>query len=316
MSEQRDLRDRMRERYGLRASRLYSISAIGYFTSCPKKHEFAYIRNLAAHISTPALTLGIAGHRFLETLDKTGSVPGAISDYRKHIDGYMALYRKVKNEEPAGFQEKAIGLEGVLITYANVFPAADAEEYVIEPEKVEVEFGFDLNARYGIVGRMDGIRKKRMAGRDYVWENKFLSAFDEDMNMLVMDYQLSTYILGARLALGLDIAHGVYNVVRKPLLRVKKEETLEAFEERCRATSATEQEKYFKRSDVYRSDEQLEETKTYLIQVCTMIDTLGYRWRNVSSECTWKCPFFSICPTEDPDLIAREFYVRDGQQKH
>jgi len=306
-----DLRERVREKFGLKAKKLFSFSAISDFTSCPKKYEFGRVRNLVPKISTPALTLGSAGHRFVETLDRTQSVPGAISDYRTQIESYVAMYTKIKGEEPKGFREKAVGLEGVLVTYANLFSQPDREQYVIDPNMVELELGFDLNVRYGIVARLDGVRTKRMDQSWYLWENKFLSGFDEDANMLVMDYQLSTYFLGLRLAYGINAERGVYNVVRKPQLRLKKDETLEAFEERCREASAQEPDKYFMRSDVFRSDEQLADTRTYLLQLCAMADTLHYRWRNVSSECTWKCPFFSICPTEDPELMSKEYDVRN-----
>lgn len=148
----------------------------------------------------------------------------------------------------------------------------------------------------------------------YVLERKTTS---EDLDFgsvfwrrLLFDSQPSTYVRAAR-ELGHDVQGVLYDVLKKPTLRLKKGETPEAFRDRIIAEQYTkEPERFFARKEVVRLDHELDladaETWAYAEQIHEA--RKRGRWpRNVDACFSYNsaCEYLPICTGEEDERSPR-----------
>lgn len=199
-------------------------SSISAFKSCPRKFYWRYERQIEAVTRPEALLLGTAIHGFLE-----------------------CYYRQIPYEPPIDLTPKSQAIlkgtmEGYAVRYMDDCDLFDAIalEQVISGEILNPETGRPAR-EYAYGGKVDGlvILKKDMEGFKtgdlLLLEHKTTSKVDEVyFERLQLDSQLLLYSLYLSRELGAPIAGTLFNVILKPNLRMKKNESEDEYHQRLR----------------------------------------------------------------------------------
>ena len=123
------------------------------------------------------------------------------------------------------------------------------------------------------VGKIDGMATLR-DGRTALVEHKTtgedISPTAEYWTRLRFNGQLFLYVLAARAA-GWDVDTVVYDVIRKPAIRQKQNETAEQFGERLAQDTAERPDFYFARREVAVLDSSLAEFEIQRDAICKML---------------------------------------------
>jgi hypothetical protein len=200
-------------------------------------------------------------------------------------------------------------IRALIEAWASYWPR---EQFVAEEH--HVKFRFELEPGIELIGEFDAIGTYQ--GKRVILERKSSS---EDISpgspywqkVELSDAQVSLYLLAAeRLELG--ITEVLYDVLRKPALRLKKGETVEAFEQRCLEAITENPEHYFQRKLVTRLET---ERAAYVrdvhgtVRLLQVSAFLGDGTPRNTGSC-WDygrpCEFFPVCGTgaslDDPAL--------------
>lgn len=232
-----------------------------------------------------ALRFGSAWHRAMEA---TG--PGA--------DLPTVLAAAVAQDE---FDELTLAtLGGLLAAYLAVY--RDAPVQVLHRE-VEFSMPMARSRTFYLAGKIDGLGRLE-DGRLCLVEHKTTSSSVDPASdywlRLRADGQILSYVAAAR-ALGWDIATVLYDVVRKPAIRQRQNETAEQFGDRLAQDALDRPDFYYARREVPVLDQDLEEFEAMRLSVSRMIldrrrDAL--RFGTDSAHCAWPRHVNSIlCPS-------------------
>ena len=279
-------------------------SAISAFKACPRKYYWRYVREIEALERPEALLLGTAIHGFLES-----------------------HYRQLPYNLPTGLTPKSQAiLRGVMEGYAvrymddcDLFDAV-ALEQVISGEILNPETGRPAR-EYAYGGKVDGlvILKKDVegfkAGDLLLLEHKTASKVDEAyFERLQLDSQLLLYSLYLSRELGASIAGTLFNVVLKPGLRQKKNESEAEYHQRLRLEmnwSEQYHRRYLRFPDqkLLEIQKELWDAKNVIAKarqegVFTMNSSACFDYHR-------KCDYWALCSSEDPEMI-----LEGGQFQH
>jgi hypothetical protein len=119
-----------------------------------------------------------------------------------------------------------------------------------------------------MAGKIDAIVKLadgRLAVLEYKTSGEDIGVEADYWLRLRCDPQISLYLLGAR-ALGFDVSTVLYDVTRKPTIRLRKEEVPEQYGERLLADTGDRPDYYFSRREVPRREDELVEFRLELWQ--------------------------------------------------
>lgn len=178
----------------------------------------------------------------------------------------------------------------------------------IEKVWYELEPVFDIHFPYAkelgghrIRGRIDGVFELN----DALWllETKTKSRVDEGglMEQLNLDFQILFYITAAEKIFEREIKGVLYNVVRKPQLKQKKNEQINEFAERMKDDVFSRPDFYFMRYEAAFTRRAIKEFKaelhSMLIDYAKWVksDFANSRKRRVSCTSKWNCEFLSAC---------------------
>jgi hypothetical protein len=272
-------------------SLIVSHSELRTFLTCPTKHRFSY--GLQRESTAPKA----------EALTKGGQIDVACADLEA---GGQAL-------APPDAPE----IRALVTAWSSYWPPAQ-----FLAEQHHVKFRFELQSGLDLVGEFDAIGTYQ--GRRVILERKSSS---EDISpgsaywqrVELSDAQVSLYLLAAE-RLGLGITEILYDVLRKPALRLKKGETPEAFEQRCLETIAENPEHYFQRKVLTRNErERAAHVRDVhgTVRLMQAAAFLGEDTPRNTSSC-WAfgrpCEFFPVCglgaSIDDPEL----FRAREGSK--
>jgi hypothetical protein len=268
-----------------------TASRIKTLLHCLRRHYWRYEVGLAAATAGDALRFGSAWHRAMEA--------------RWHGDAYeFALAAAVGTRQEIDELQAAI-LAGLLAAYYGLY----AEDPVRELHP-EIEFtGLVRYSRdFCSAGKIDGLGTLR-DGRVALVEHKTTGesvAPDSDYWLrLRADKQIAQYVLAAR-ELGWDIETVIYDVVRKPAIRQKQNETVPQFADRLAADAKARPEFYFARREVPVIEQDLAEFEAERRQIGRLIAALRreqlrcakpeHAWpRNLGTMTCAGCEFASFC---------------------
>ena len=188
--------------------------------------------------------------------------------------------------------------------FSKASAMAKAYEKYIYPQfkvkAVEEPFEFNLCPEHSVTGRVDGITEDG-AIVEHKTTSTDLDAYEFDLEW---DEQIPCYML----AYGVN--RMVYTVVKKPTIRIKKNESEEEFYQRMVDWYAEDTEQKIRCMLVTRTDEQLEEFRKELLRMCDEMEraeVIGLMYKNPAYCHRWNtlCEYAQICNNYD----ANETYI-------
>lgn len=185
----------------------------------------------------------------------------------------------------------------------KAFAMAKAYEKYIYPKlsvkAVEEPFTFDLGNGNELIGRVDGVAEDG-ALVEHKTTSYDLEVYEYN---LMWDEQLLAYML----AYGVNKMY--YTIVKKPTIRLRKDETEEDFCQRMIDWYEEDTEKKIRMITVERSDVEIEWFRNSLQDIVSTISDAKNLYRN----CLWcnaygrRCEYSSICLNYDPQENYIEF---------
>lgn len=280
-------------------------SEIQTFKDCKRKWWLGTYRALKPISKTYVgpLTLGIRVHNSLEAFYVTGVNPVDEYERLQRVDNKLFEESKDANDEKQvkKFNSEAelgrIMLEGYMDWMAEENPDADIE--VIGAEK-KLSTRLEMDPRVELMGKTDLKVRRASSGRHALLDHKTAISFNSYYETSHMSEQLMLYVILEKMdPVNGDpkVDGGIYNLIKK----VKR--------------SATAKPPFYERLDVRFNDKQLESfwirTMGTVRDIMDLRDKLDagvdhrfYAYPSPTNDCTWKCPFFQVCPMFDDGSSA------------
>ena len=287
---------------------LMTASRMNCLLDCPRKHYWRYEVGMYRLTDAAALRFGTAWHAAMESRWQGQSLDEALA---------------AGMDTAKDFDEPTVAiLSGLLAGYFDRWSEDPVKE--LHPE-IEFRHSLSGSRSFDVAGKIDGLGVLH-DGRLALVEHKTTSADvspDSDYWIrLRSNPQVMQYVLAAR-ALGWDVSVVLYDVTRKPSIRVKQNETPEAFATRLAEDCRTRPEFYFARREVPILEDDIEEFTIQRLELSRLI--LNFRaasrkahrpeqaWPRHLSELHCKqCDFASFCLQNivpDPALPPAGFRV-------
>lgn len=262
---------------------LFSHSRINCYKTCPKMFDYKYNKHLyKIDGDSNSLIMGKAFHRGIEL--------GDIGKLEQELDNNED-FMSDENET-----NKVIVL-AMVEAFFNKFPHHNEGNIQHEVE-IRTNFGGHDFVMYAdaIVDEGDGL-----VLREYKTASRIDSTY---IDKLKFNDQISRYCLAIEQELGKKVKRIEYYVAKKPLLRLKQNETLEQFRQRL-VEKISEDEESIQYFELIRTQEQLDEEKEDLIYDMEQIEKTTRYTKNLSAcSCYGTCPYLELCMKEkDAELL-------------
>lgn len=277
-----------------------TFSELDAYATCPFLWWQRYVIGWRPKKKSIKLSFGTAIHKGVEAL------------YNRHEDPVsvvVAYCEEVKRKaEEAGIPldtEYDIGLRKSI----NVFRAYhakyrdDFDRYNVLT--VEPTFSIPLVDEIIVSGKIDRIMIEKTTGFFFPFETKTAAQWNPDLNRLMLDFQISLYSWAVSKMLKLHDVTFVYDVVRKPMMRLKRNETEADFLTRIEQEINGDPGKYLVRDKVTRSRREIERTEGDLIIRCReLVEKRRNRavYRTPGDHCFWKCDYMPPCLEDTPEM--------------
>ncbi|MBQ3344433.1 MAG: PD-(D/E)XK nuclease family protein [Kiritimatiellae bacterium] len=238
-----------------------SASRMAAFLACPRKHYYQYELGLEREESAPALRFGSAMHRALEA--------------RANGEGLLESYEAAKDGQQLTDPIELAKLYGLLGGYFHLYGRADGEKEAIAKMHPECQWTLPIpsSRTFQHVGVIDGLAVLK-DGRTAIVEHKTtgedISDTSDYWTRLQFNGQLFLYVLAAR-ANGWDVDTVIYDVIRKPAIRQKQNETAEEYGDRLVADAMERPEFYYARREVAILDSAIAEFEIQRDVICKML---------------------------------------------
>ena len=273
------------------SSDLLTATRLATLRRCPRQHFLRYELGLARVRKAAPLRFGAGFHQGLELyrsgLSSDLAVQAAAEAYETCPDW----------AEPTAWAVEGETLRALLAGHFWRYQDDDIE-FLAAEQVFELPFaecgGFLLAGKmYGIVRLPDG----RLAVLEYKTAGEDISRDAAYWLRLRWDGQISLYVLAAR-ALGHDVAAVVYDVTRKPTIRLRKGETPEAYGERLLKDIGDRPDYYFQRREIPCLEDQFGAFGAELRQQAELLAECrrrGWWFRNVSALTCRNCQYSEFC---------------------
>jgi len=272
---------------------------------CPRLHFYRYELGLSRSRSAAPLRFGAAFHAGLEARNRGADELAATVCA---LAGYETMPTWADPADWAVERETLKSLFGGHLWRYSESPL----------EFIAVELGFDVPLRnpdtggvsktFTLGGKMDGVVRLsdgRLAVLEYKTAGEDISPDSDYWRRLRCDGQISLYVLAARM-LGFDVATVIYDVTRKPTIRLRQNETPEAFGERLLSDIGERPDYYYQRREVPRLEDELVAYQAELWQQAQhlmelrrragkLADPSNAHFRNVSKMTCGLCEFSELC---------------------
>lgn len=293
-----------------------SYSQFDTFAGCPRRWQLS--RLYEAKRKSVALHEGDLWHIMMakvysgQPVDKVLPIAGdylsALLEHREEVD------------ERQKIEAKWAMMMEVFEQYHELVVKPDLDAFEIVA--VERPIRMDLPGGLELIGQVDGLFRHKKTKVLYILEHKFKQDHQEDL--MALDLQVSLYTMQLLSEYGL--LPTLYNVVRKPLYKLGKQEKLEDFRTRV-AEEIAEEFKQLKttykpldlgtrftvRQAYSRGKLDLQVAHRQVLEMTRRMLELDADpsrvYRNVGEECLYLCPFKSICLEEDP-LVVDALFIR------
>ena len=263
-------------------------SQIQTWLSCRRYYKFEYVDLLKSVEESPALRIGSAVHYALHY------------HYLGKDDGVTRFYDSIEHfttPDIDSIETERCLVNNIMNGYRNYY--ADEKIEVLETEQV---IKTNIASDTWFAGKIDMIAE--IEGNKWLFEHKTTSNLENGyFDKLALDSQITGYLYLTTQKYP-DIRGVVYNVLRKPSIRQKQNETIEEFYQRMKQDYLARPEFYFQRREVVRNDKELAEFPEYVKNIANEIRwNRGFFPRN-PSQCNLygSCTFRSLCIEYSPEL--------------
>lgn len=276
---------------------LLTSSRMTAMRSCQRKHYYRYELGLSRIRSGDALRFGGSFHKGQEAHNSGADPATAI---QTATAGYDTIPQWADPTDWAVERETVRQLlAGHFWRYQSSPLEIIAVEQVFKTPLLNPGSGH-ASRLFLMAGKIDAIVRLpdgRLAVLEYKTAGEDIGPDADYWLRLRCDPQISLYVLGAR-ALGYDVATVLYDVTRKPTIRLRKEETPEQYGVRLLADIGERPDYYFARREVPRLEDELAEFRLELWQQSQQLRDAqrADRWfRNVGKMTCDYCPFSQLC---------------------
>lgn len=291
---QSDLSQFLKCRQKARLSQYFCLQPIA-----SKKSQF--IQGSMYHDALEKIYRGIRDGKVKNLRGVDATITSIIAETSKNLPG-DSTSREVT-------EDTLLKLRPVITAYFSHYE----DDFDIEWRTIEGRFTKEIAPGIVITGTMDG---GFMRGRKFcVFESKFRSRIDVEniTDVLALDLQLMMYTVAASLY-GYELGKRRYNIVRKPELRQKKDESKKEFADRILEEMTRAPKEYFFREDSSITKEDISSAKERLVGLCKEYlkwwDCIKSRSQDPAvldvlanpGECEGKygvCEFLSLCANGD-----------------
>lgn len=270
---------------------IWTNSRLKTYQACPMKEKFRYRDCLVPIGKKEALNLGAAVHRGIETWSIDAAIEALEFDFPANQEAYDA-------------QEI---MRGTVRAMLNGYFA------IHQPfEEHDPEIGFEIGARFPTRSGMRRSNRIKLAGKiddiaiingeQWVVEYKTASQIDKSyFDRLYVDSQITFYMMAA-LRCDFKPVGVLYRVLKKPQIRRKQNETVEAYIERMMQDYLARPEFYFYESKYYRTVAdiaQFEKDVWHEIKQANQNARDGHVFRHSYSCSNYgTCPYLPLCTGE------------------
>lgn len=294
--------------------------ALTNWLRCRQMSLWSLVEGWSIQVPSMALTYGSLSHNVLEGC-YSDIRAGRDFDIQRHIAKAEKAWRK---ENPRAGDIALEQLEMSIMYTEIVLPLyfdhwGDTDREWLKPEaKFEVPMLVQGAAEPCMVsvpirGRIDGAFRYREGEKPWLFETKHLSRIVEAtlIDKLPFDLQTQLYLWALWQLLEEMPAGFVYNVIRRPQLRLKQHETLAQFRRRLDEDIQSRREFYFMRFELAVTDEEMSQIAHDLHQLVG--EFVSWVHGNLPTyRSSWncenkygRCPYLSMCLGEDRGLYAR-----------
>lgn len=309
-------------------------SEVTDFLRCRKKYQYAWIQNLEPKQKNDKLTIGSAIHKFLEVWYTTYRESEAIVATVDYI------------------YENCDGLEQMQIDDMCELAKKVCENYVAHyghdtgwtVKAIEMPFNIHLEGRINYIGTIDLLVEDE-DGKLWIADHKTTANLDIYDKNSDMDRQISRYWYAIERYLDVKIEGFIYNIILKDypvppkvlksgqLSKDKSQKTTkDMYLDAIRLNKLNiddyadflqfldEQPKeFFRRMKVERNINEMRASIDELTDVIYDIRDTKRFYRNITKDCSWDCPFKTLCVAEmdgsNADHIRNElFTVKDDAE--
>lgn len=303
-------------------------SEVTDFLRCRKKYQYAWIQNLEPKQKNDKLTIGSAIHKFLEVWYATYRESEAISEMLEYI------WRNAEGIEQMQIDDMCELAKKVCENYVEHY-GHDAKWTV---KAIEMPFNIHLEGRINYTGTIDLLIEDE-DGKLWIADHKTTANLDIYDKNSDMDRQISRYWYAIERYLDVKIEGFIYNIILKDypvppkvlksgqLSKDKSQKTTkEMYLDAIRLNKLNmddyadflqfldEQPKeFFRRIKVERNINEMRASISELTDVIYDIRDTKRWYRNITKDCSWDCPFKSLCVAEmdgsNADHIRNELFT-------
>ena len=269
---------------------LLTASRMSSLLSCPRKHYLSYELGLKTNSEASYFGFGHAWHMAME-----------MRWQQQPIDAILTAILALTDIDQIAQTTVAALLTGYCARYKDEIVAK------IHPE-IEFRHAIKGSNTFDSAGKIDGLGVL-VDGRQALIEHKTsgedISPESDYWLRLRANGQVFQYVLAAR-ALQWDVQTVIYDVVRKPAIRVKQGETIEGFGIRLAEDCSARPDFYFARREVPVLDQDLEEFQVQRVMLSRQILASRYAekktsrreqaWaRNINAMTCRSCDYSQFC---------------------
>lgn len=285
-----------------------SGSSLGTFLDCPKKYEFAYIKRLSSKNYSRSLGFGTFVHSLIEDYwtrqkkscsDQGGDTEITTPAHTTLLDRELSRYDSQQHE--AIKRDAALARDAVS-AWEKMWHGTTSSLHngKLATRSIEKEWSLKAGSR-AYVGKSDAIVLNVEYGGHFLYELKTSGTTNREAykHNLEINRQIDGNLL-AMIDDGLKPLGVIYDIVWKPPLRLKKDETEDQLFQRIAEEYKNFPFKYFERIMVFRSEKDLDDFELDLsAQFRSLRHTYeGKRFFRNTNSCEKfgkLCPYFEVC---------------------
>jgi len=281
----------------------FNNSRIQENLTCPMKFRHRYIRKIVPTKSAHYFVLGSAMHKFIEMFYRTKDAKLSL---RQVEEIFSAVDRAPLNREETHELEVDRNIATGIAAAYPAFYKQDFDEF--SKFLTEQKFRIKLPNGHFWFGTIDALLLDH-AGDWWILETKTASPQtigDSYFERVKIDSQVTGYMHGAKAMLGFFPRGVIYNVIKKPSIRLKNGESLAQFQRRIyeEYTKFAKEKQYFIRQQLEVAKHRLAEWEENITaatsELAAKIEAKSKFWIKNTGACNayyGTCPYMNACVT-------------------